>query len=308
MKKYLLLFILAAQFAVISNATIHVVQVVNFQFNPSNITDVFVGDIVRFEFAHGFHNAVSNGIPNGIPASAAPINSGGVSGAVRTYDYNVTEAGNYKYVCEQHGDAATYTGMKGEFTAAIVTPLKLTLFNVNNSNEIPFLKWKTQNEENVDYFSVQRSVNGADYTEVAKVQATGLPGFETSYSFSDSKISMVNKYYYYKLAVVDKDGKQTFSETRLFKNLKATSKLVMSLSPNPISAPGHLMIRFNADKEGKMELKLIDGQGKAVAASVMQAYEGVNNGHFHLGNLAPGSYTLICTLNGIRETHRILAK
>src|SRR5438128_1289821 len=103
MKKFLLLSIFFTQLYFTSNATTHVVEVTNNQFSPSNILDVFVGDVVSFHFIEGFHNAISTGVTNGVPAGAAPINSGDPSNVnPRTYNYTVTEAGTYKYVCQVH--------------------------------------------------------------------------------------------------------------------------------------------------------------------------------------------------------------
>lgn len=304
MKKAVLLTLCITLISLVSNATIHVVQVSNFQFSPANVPDVFVGDTMHWVWVSGIHTTTDdpaafsgNSLPAGAPVWNAPINS-----VDTTFDYKVTVPGEYHYWCIPHAP-----NMAATFTASTALPIKLLTFGVNASNGKAVLNWKTGNEQNTSYFSVRRSLNGTTFTEIAKIAAAGNSGTEKTYSFTDADIKN-SGYYYYNLAIVDKDGRQEFSETKILRAQGAITKLVLSISPNPVSSPGHLMMTFNAKKEGKMEVSLINSQGQQVIKTQMQAYEGVNNGHVHLGNLTPGTYTLICLLDGVRETHKIIFK
>jgi hypothetical protein len=82
-----------------------------------------------------------------------------------------------------------------------------------------------------------------------------------------------------------------YSTTVMYKNASSLVNLIYSLSPNPIGKPGHLMLKFNADKRGKLHAKILDTQGKVILKTVMEAFVGMNNGHFHLGDVPPGTYT-----------------
>ncbi|HKG69233.1 MAG TPA: T9SS type A sorting domain-containing protein [Segetibacter sp.] len=305
MKKILLFSLNLLLISLVSNATIHVVSVANFSFSPATITNVIVGDTVRWEWVSGTHTTTcepaSQGAGNSLPSGAATWNSPITAGAP-TFDYKVTVAGTYKYWCIPHKPE-----MAGTFEASGTLPVTLTSFAVNSLNSNVSLNWKTASEQNTDYFSVRRSLDGSEYTEIARIPAAGNSAGEKSYSFTDTKVSSAQQYYYYSLAIVDKDGKRTFSDTRLFKNKLVTLKLITSLSPNPVSG-GHLMMRFNADKEGKMNVKVIDAEGKSIISTLMQAYPGVNSGHLHLGNLSSGSYSIVCMLNGTKETHQVIVK
>ena len=300
MKKVILSFFLVATIVTASLATKHVVTVANFQFSPVTTTNVFVGDTIRWVWVSGSHTTTCNQNfdPSTFhPAGAAdwsnPMNSGSTS-----FEYKVTKAGAYGFVCLPHSPS-----MGGNFIASTVTPVKLSSFLLSGSKEKVFLKWKTENEVNVDYYAVRRSENGSEFTEIATIPAKGNTASSESYDFADIKISSTRKYYYYSLALVDKDGQRTYSETRLFKNNEATAKIILSLSPNPIKSPGHLNMTFNAEKDGKMDVKLLNSEGKLIITTSMQAYTGVNKGHVHIGEQPAGVYTLVCTLNGVKETH-----
>ncbi len=288
-----------------AKATIHVVQVANFQFTPATVPNVIVGDTMRWIWVSGSHTTTDNPatqsgnvLPAGAPAWDALINS-----ANTTFNYKVTVAGTYNYWCKPHAP-----NMAASFTASAALPIKLSAFAINSSNGKAVISWKTTTEQNTSYFSVRRSLNGSTFTEIAKVPAAGNSNTEKLYSFTDPDVNAAKYYYYYNLEIIDKDGRREFSETKLFKGEGKITKLVLSLSPNPIGRSEHLMMTFNSEKEGKMEVNVINAQGQTVLKTHMQAYQGVNNGHVHLGDLVPGSYTLICIMNDVKETHQIILK
>ncbi len=302
MKKILLFSMSFLFISFISNATIHRVSVANFAFSPADIGNVTVGDTIRWFWVSGNHTTTdtSGSANNVLPAGAAKWNAP-INATDTAFNYKVTVAGTYNYICIPHASG----GMVGSFTASATLPVTLTSFAVNSLNSNASLNWKTASEQNTDYFSVRRSSNGSEYTEIARIPAAGNSAAETSYSFTDTKISSGQQYYYYSLAIVDKDGKRVFSDTKLFKNKLSALKLITSLSPNPVNG-GHLMMTFNADKEGKMNVQVINAEGKTIISTMMQAYQGVNNGHLPLRNLSSGNYAVVCKLNGIKETHQII--
>ena len=210
-------------------------------------------------------------------------------------------AGNYHYVCLPHSP-----DMAGGFTAAVLTPTKLDLFSLIGSKESVTLKWKAVNEQNVDYYTVRKSLDGITYRDLARIEAGQTN--ENEYTFMDKDLSGDQKFSYYHIAIIGKDGEKSFSETKLYKNVGATTKLIVSLNPNPITRPGHLNVVFNSDKEGKMEVRVLSSSGKTILSTTLQAYAGVNKGHIHLGELPSGTYVLLCSLNGEKETHRLVFK
>ena len=281
----------------ITAQTTHTVEVANFQFTPSNIPNVLIGDKIRWIWVSGGHTTTSTSTPPDAPGWDALINSGNTA-----FEYTVTTAGTYQYVCSPHAP-----DMAGSFTVSAPLPVTLSEFKLSVNNNKPVLSWKTLSEQNTDYFSLRKSFNGNTYSEVAKISAAGNSTTERTYSYTDNSRTS-NKYVYYLLAIVDKDGKKQFSEVRTFKNNISLSKLVTSISPNPITKAGHLNMKFNADKAGTMSVKVTNIEGKSMLETTMYAVAGLNNGHVHLGGLPPGTYTLTFRLNGLKETHKVVMK
>lgn len=297
MKKYLLIF----SFAIITIATkaaVHIIQVSNFQFSPSTV-NAAVGDTIHWVWVSGFHTTTSTSVP----AGAATWNAN-LQGAGQTFDYVPTVAGTYNYWCAIHT-----TAMEGVLNVTGSLPVTLSSFILGNGkNNAVLLNWQTSTETNTAYFSVRRSYDGNHFSEIGKVTAAGNSSTEKNYSYSDENFSKSYKYIYYMLAIIDKDGSTQFSPIKLFINNTATSKLITQISPNPVKNGEHLMLQFNADKAGDMLVQVYDTKGKLVQQEDMQAYEGLNNGHLHLANIAAGTYNIIFTLNNIKETYKIVVQ
>lgn len=118
MKKILHIFtVLALMAGIVSGfptyAVKHVVTVGNFFFNPTSL-NVTVGDTVRWVWSAGNHTTTSN--PGGIPSGAASWDEL-ITSTHLSYEYKVTVAGTYNYVCTPHAP-----GMAGSFTATAFTP------------------------------------------------------------------------------------------------------------------------------------------------------------------------------------------
>lgn len=117
MKKitYLLLTIFFSVYSLISTAKIHTITVSNNIFTPSSISNVVVGDTIRWIWAAGFHTTTSANVPNGADTWSKSLTTNGDQ-----FDYKVLIPGNYKYYCQVHASASSTSGMIGTFTASTV--------------------------------------------------------------------------------------------------------------------------------------------------------------------------------------------
>jgi plastocyanin len=274
-------------------ATTWNVSVANFQFTPSTL-NVTVGDVIHFVWVSGSHTTTSTSVP----AGAATWNSN-MNSVTTSFNYTVTVAGTYNYWCEIHAP-----GMAGSFNASPAVPVTLSSFDIVALNGKPHLKWTTATELNADYFSIRKSVNGTTFQEIARVPATGNSNTQRIYTYNDPNLA-TSQYVYYSLGMVDKDGTMQLSPIKMYRNNTAAKKIITSISPNPVVGPGHLMIKFNADKVGVLIAKVFDNQGRLILSSELSAETGINNGHIHLGNIPAGNYTVRFSLNGLSESYKI---
>lgn len=312
MKKFTLICLALLMLSRIK-ADIITVYVTNNQFTPANFTCT-VGDTIRYSCSEGFHNITSTTvgprtglIPLGAPQiySGLPVNTN-LSNAW-TYDYVVLAAGNYRYYCQVYSPDGI-NGMVGYFTANPPLPAELKNFDARLENNTVAVSWQTLTEQNVNYFAVRRSFNGVEFSELARVKATGNSTALQSYRFTDNNPGNASSFIYYSLVTVDQDGKQSQSPIVMVKMTGAVKKLITSLSPNPISQAGQLMVQFNADGSGKLYAAIYSVAGKKVAADMLNSEDGMNSRHLRVGNLPPGIYNIVFTLGKQQETHRIVIK
>jgi plastocyanin len=296
-KTFLLLLFLCGCIEVFS--AVHVIMVSNYQFSPKRVNAV-VGDVIKWVWVNGSHTTTSRDIPNNAPSWSTSMNSNSTQ-----FKYRLRVAGTYNYICIPHQSA----GMVGviKVTNALTTDLtEMTLDLTSDLNAV--INWKTTNDKDIDYYSVQRSNDGVDFTEVGKVRPNGSGAQAQLYSYTDNLSGNDNKYLYYQVEMIDKNGSDRFSEIKVFTQPEKTGKLITSLSPNPVPRGGHLMLQFNAEKEGTLLIQLYNANGNFLKQEEMTAIKGINNGHFHMGDLAPGSYYIVCTSGSKKEKYTVLVK
>jgi|GEM_PF-774254 len=289
-----------------AGATTWNVTVSNFQFSPANIPNVLIGDIIKFNFGGAnFHNVTTSPLGS-VPAGAAAINSGNPGQVTGSYSYTVTKAGSYRYYCEIHSFDGI-TGMVGTFTASGVVPVQLNNFDVSISGKTVTANWQTASEQNLDYFSLQKSTDGKNYIEAGRVPAAGNSDQPKSYSFKDEHLDINARYVYYLLKIVDRDGHYNLSQVKLVRNDGAVKKIITQMGENPVSKQvGHFMFQFNADRSTSMKALVMDAGGKVLMKLDLSANKGVNNGHIHMADLPTGIYTILFSLDGLKETKKVM--
>lgn len=162
-----------------------------------------------------------------------------------------------------------------------ILPIILADFSAALSDGQVDLSWSTALESNSDHFTVQRSSNaGADWTTIGTVAAAGNSNAIRNYSYTDSKPARGTNEY--RLQLVDKDGKFSFSDV---KSVRIGIVSSVSLYPNPAhdfvnvtlsgSAGQDMLIRlFNQSGQVLIEKSVSNAGGTTVPLSVSCYPEG----------------------------------
>ena len=98
----------------------------------------------------------------------------------------------------------TYTGTCAG--SNVVLPVDLLYFNAQKDGGNVELFWATASEHNNDYFVIEKSVNGIDWTQLATIKGQESSYVETRYSVIDDGI--YSEIMYYRLSQVDIDGEK----------------------------------------------------------------------------------------------------
>jgi len=104
----------------------------------------------------------------------------------------------------------TYSFRPGSTTGSLLLSFTIESFNLK-----PKLIWTTGNENNLDYFSIERSGNGITFEKIGDVDAAGNTSTNTNYEFKDNA-NLTIQGYYYRLKMVNVDGSFAFSSIKLY--------------------------------------------------------------------------------------------
>ena len=176
-------------------------------------------------------------------------------------------------------------------------PLNLLSFTGKRVTEAVQLNWKTEQEQNTKEFDVERSTNGASFTRIGTVTATGLSS-GSEYQFKDMHIT--NGEYFYRLKMKDVDGAFTYSQVIRF----IISPKGMLVKGNPFTDEIRLLF---PSANGEAMFRLTDALGKIVLRSSAI----IGSGEVVLSinkQLSPGVYVLEAVVNGERFTEKIIKK
>lgn len=180
------------------------------------------------------------------------------------------------------GKAPTYTF----FTESdVALPLNLLSFNATRKGNSNLLNWITAQEINTDHFEIQRSNSNGIFKAIGNVRVLQNGKSQNGYVFTD--ISPLKEVNYYRLKIIDKDGRFTFSEIKTVNNADGFE---MSIYPNPIHK--NLNLEINSEKATDAQIKIINVNGKTVYTNNMKILVGKNLQNINLSTLSNGSYFL----------------
>jgi len=115
-------------------------------------------------------------------------------------------------------------------------PLVLTEFSATLNNKTVGLNWITGKEKSLNYFVIERSVNGVDYKEIGVVVASGGSNVKTTYNFSDEINNKATGIVYYRLKMVDFEGRSQRSQVRMIRVGEEKDNLRLDTYPNPVTS------------------------------------------------------------------------
>ncbi len=178
------------------------------------------------------------------------------------------------------------------FPQPSVLPVKLLSFNGSLKENITLLNWAAENQIDFSLYDIQRSENGVDFKSIATIDRKGTGIEKQEYQYADNLTSITGNTFYYRLRMIDIDGRFTYSNVILIRtDVKKQTGLV--ISPNPVVNGGTATVRFESTNRKTIELRVIDLSGKILLKQQNRVQEGTNSVAInHLGQLSAGMYIL----------------
>jgi hypothetical protein len=201
------------------------------------------------------------------------------------YDYNGAAGASGTTAARQFGTRFNCVNLPAQGPL----PVNVFDFGVNHKDGVATLKWSASNEQGFDRYEIQRSVNGTDFSRVADVNAAGVISSSINYAYADDIKSVNGSVVFYRLKLIEADGKFSFSNTVSLRKGSFGGKI--NISPNPASS--NVVIRFKADQSGVADLIIADITGRVVLQRKAQFQGGDNNISVpEISTLTDGVYTV----------------
>ena len=171
-------------------------------------------------------------------------------------------------------------------------PVTLAGFTAQRQQQTTLLKWSTTREENSRTFVVEKSANAVLFDSIGTVACKGTLLSTASYSFTDpTPFPGAN---YYRLKLVDRDGKFTYSSVK--KVTMDAQVMPFSILQNPVRKILQLGLQLSSDQKFTVQVRSMGGQ--LLLTQEHPGKKGDNMYTLPVERLAPGNYLVSVQVNG----------
>ncbi len=181
-------------------------------------------------------------------------------------------------------------------------PLTLMNFTVEKYNENALLKWQVAAQVNVDFYEIQRSFNGNDFTPIGKVPSVLSSGTDISYTYTDTLNGLHAGLIYYRLRMVDKDGKFSFSPVK-YLSFTGNNPSVQ-VSPNPVTTM--LVIRFGNVTTGPYQVAIYNEEGRRLMTRNLNVSANTSFNLPRPSTIPPGTYVISISGGNLKQAFTLV--
>jgi hypothetical protein len=185
----------------------------------------------------------------------------------------------------------------------IVLPVQFLSFNGNALGINVLLNWSIITTKEIDRFEIERSTDNSIFIKTGTIRDKVLLNQSQNFSFNDDINAVSSNIIYYRLKVIGKTGEIKYSNVLVIRRIQ--TKTAVTVMPNPTS--NYVTVRFFAEKESTITLKLIDNLGKTILVQEQKVLKGNNSSQINgLGKYSNGVYTLQIVINDEIVTQKII--
>ncbi len=171
-------------------------------------------------------------------------------------------------------------------------PVELTSFLARQEGSKLTLVWETASEQNNDYFTVERSFDGRNFSPVAQIPGSGNTLSPRAYRWELAQAH--NKLLYYRLRQTDYDGKYEY--IGLVSVYPLNDYNDVQIFPNPVAAGDEIRIDLGYEAESSYEMCGFDGR-------IARSGTFKNSTILSTAGITPGVYVL-AIYNGSQKSFR----
>lgn len=152
---------------------------------------------------------------------------------------------------------------------------KITREDINTLN----LKWSTTFEYKNQFFTVERSYNGTDFTIVGCVESLKNDNLSNDYTFTDEIGE--SESVFYRLRQTSTNQRSTYialEKIVLFNDKAGMALYIENIGPQPFDK--YFSINYFSNRDGGISVELFDQSGKRIYKTYTNAEQGFNSCRF----------------------------
>lgn len=188
------------------------------------------------------------------------------------------------------------TAPSNPYSGTSTLPVVLTSFNAKANGKSVELTWTTASEKENNFFTIERSIDGINFSKIGQVKGNGTTTEIHNYNLTD--INTLNGVSYYRLKQTDYNGKtETYNPVTVNTNQRNEGLQIKTISPNPFK--NECNIYFTSDAPTKTRVAVYSNTGQVIKSEVIATTVGNNLYIFRAPeNMSPGSYVLSISREG----------
>ncbi|TDH20880.1 CHRD domain-containing protein [Segetibacter sp. 3557_3] len=169
----------------------------------------------------------------------------------------------------------------------LVLPVKLSYFNGYKDKNQAVLVWQSAQEVDLSKYELQQQSANGDWLTKSTTLAKGGTA-STRYQVNDVPFASASGFVFYRLKMVDKDGKFSYSPVVKLNIRKNQPELTIMQNPVVGTQVKFAITGLAADE--KAEVSIVDMNGRAIYKKTSSS---LANGLIQVGNLSSGLYKLV---------------
>lgn len=161
------------------------------------------------------------------------------------------------------------------------------------------INWSTASEQNADFFIVERSPDGANFTMVSTIPASGNSSTVKKYSYTDTEPYSGTSYY--RIRETDFNASTMVSEIMTV-NGCLNDNIIIS------GGDGGISVNINAMEDSKYAFEVYDAIGQKLISEVKTVSVGSNMVKLSVSNMASGVYAVKVYSNRKAITQKVFVR
>lgn len=136
------------------------------------------------------------------------------------------------------------------------------------------LSWKVLSDGQVQYFEIQRSLDGLNFTAIGQVEAQSSSSASASYIYFDVPDIKGTSNVYYRIKLVNKNGSTAKYSNIISIAFETNGKGKLTIFPNPVK--DILELQLYSKSTAKMKIEIFEASGRLINSSNTTVQKGNN--------------------------------